>query len=132
MVNLTGKTMNRARGFTIIEILIALVIFSVVSVALVKNVSTSIRHAAIVEEKTIAWWLADNQMTKLRLSPRVEENFPSAGTDRELIEQDDVSWEIETRIEGTENEYVHRVVISVYKNTADDSKAELIGFIGRY
>ena len=50
------------RGFTLVEVMIALVVFSVVSVALVRNTTQSLRQAGMIQEKTIAWWLAENQM----------------------------------------------------------------------
>ena len=71
-----GKPMSRVRGFTLLEVMVALVIFALVSVALVKNATSSVRHAAIIQDRTIAWWLAENRMTNFRIQPRNEENFP--------------------------------------------------------
>ena len=37
--------MNRARGFTLLEVMVALAVFAIVSVALVGNASSSLRQA---------------------------------------------------------------------------------------
>ena len=124
--------MKCASGFTLIEVMVALVVFSVVSVALVKNTTTSLRQSGMIEDRTIAWWLADNEMTSLRMLPRSDENYPASGTSREIVEMGDTSWDVETTVEVTENDYVRRIVIRVYKENQIDAKARLIGFLGRY
>jgi hypothetical protein len=45
---------------------------------------------------------------------------------------DDTSWDVETTVEATENDYVRRIVISVYRENQEDAKARLVGFLGRY
>ncbi|MBO6555794.1 MAG: type II secretion system minor pseudopilin GspI [Pseudomonadales bacterium] len=124
--------MKANRGFTLVEVMVALVVFAVVSVALVRNTTQSLRQAGQIQEKTIAWWLAENRMSALRMLERSDNNFPSVGVSREVIETGDVSWEVETDIESTENDYVRRVVVSVYRESNDVSSVELVGFLGRY
>ena len=63
-------------GFTLIEIMIALFVFSVVSVALMKNISLALQQSSRVEARVESWWLAENHMTRLRMMPRSAENFP--------------------------------------------------------
>jgi general secretion pathway protein I len=126
------QKMNRQTGFTLVEVLVALVVFTVVSVALVRNASISIRQTGMIQDRTIAWWLAENEMTNLRILEKSDENFPGAGVSREILNVGDNEWEIETTIESTENDYVRRVVVNVYKEDKEDSSAELVGFLGRY
>ena len=132
MANSNGVMMIRSRGFTLIEVMVALSIFAEVSVALLRNTTMSVRQAGMIQDRTIAWWLAENEMTSLRLLPRNDDNYPSAGVNREYVEVGDTSWEIETTVEATENDFVRRIVINVYKASREDSNAELIGFLGRY
>jgi general secretion pathway protein I len=124
--------MKQGLGFTLVEVMVALVVFSVVSVALVKNTTTSLRLSGMVEDRTIAWWLAENEMSSLRILPRSDDNYPNSGTSREVVEMGDISWDVETTVEATENDYVRRIVISVYRESQEDSKARLVGFLGRY
>ena len=124
--------MKRRLGFTLIEVMVALVVFSVVSVALVKNTTTSLRQSGMIEDRTIAWWLAENEMASLRMLPRSDDSYPNSGKSRKVVEINDGSWDVETTVEATENDYVRRIVISVYRENQEDSKARLIGFLGRY
>lgn len=124
--------MSKSRGFTLIEVMVALAVFAVVSVALVGNASSSLRHAGMIQNRTIAWWLAENQMTELRIRPRTEEDFPSVGTSRDRIEMNQTEWELEVDIENTEMDDMRRVTISVYKGLADEPAARLTGFLGRH
>lgn len=126
------KRIRGSQGFTLIEVMVSLVIFSVVSVALVKNTSMSLRQTGKIEERTTAWWIAENEMTRLRLLPKTDENFPGSGVERSSVETSSADWEVEARIESTENEFVRRVVVEVYKNNQETPSASLIGFLGRY
>ncbi|MBT4161756.1 MAG: type II secretion system minor pseudopilin GspI [Gammaproteobacteria bacterium] len=122
----------RNRGFTLIEVMIALAVFAVVSVALVNNSTSSLRQAGMIQDRTIASWLAENEMTRLRVQPRDDENFPAAGIVRKSAEVANIEWELETHIESTENDYVRRITVRVYRDTANEPVSELIGFLGRY
>lgn len=126
------KRTSRFRGFTLVEVLVALVVFTVVSVALVRNATQSLKLAGAVRDKTVAMWLAENEMTELRLQPRSDAEFPGAGTDREVVETGELAWDVETRIDLTENDYMRRVTILVYPEDQDVPAATLTGFLGRY
>jgi len=122
----------RVRGFTLIEVMVALSVFAIVSVALVANSTSTIRQTGIIRERTVATWLAEDQITALRMRRRSEENFPVLGTNRVLLESAGVRWDIETEIESTENDYVRRVTVRVYRDSTQEVASELVGFLGRH
>ncbi|WXL24431.1 type II secretion system minor pseudopilin GspI [Ectopseudomonas mendocina] len=60
--------MRRARGFTLLEVLVALAIFALVAASVLKAGSGSLQTAARLEEKTLAMWVADNRLVEMQLS----------------------------------------------------------------
>ena len=127
-----GSMIMRNRGFTLIEVMVSLAVFAIVSVALVGNSTSTLRQASIIQDRTVATWLAEDQITTLRMRQRNDRNFPGPGKDRLFMESAGVSWDIETEIETTENDYVRRVVVRVYRDSAEEPVSELIGFLGRH
>ena len=51
------------RGFTLLEVLVALAIFATAAIATIRSVSQHINTLNFLEEKTFASMVADNQMT---------------------------------------------------------------------
>lgn len=122
------------RGFTLVEIMVALAIFAVVSSALIKNVSMAARQSGVLQERTIAYWVAENHLSRLRLRAHGEEpEFPSMGSDRLTVTMADRQWILRVDVEATENELVRRIEVNVLSDASDDqSLASLTGFVGRY
>ena len=111
IVMLTGR---KSSGFTLIEVMIALAIFAIVSTTLIKNATQTVSQSRIIQERSMAQWIAESEMQTLRLQPRTQENFPSQGTN--LISQvmGGREWQVEVDVRTTENELVRRVEITVF------------------
>ena len=58
----------RESGFTLIEILVALIVFSLCSVILISQSSSTLANRYVLIEKEMALWLAKNNLAELRLS----------------------------------------------------------------
>ena len=119
-------------GFTLIEVMISLFIFSIVSVAVIKNLSTAIRQSADLKDSLEARWVAEDYMTRMQMLPKTSENFPSAGFSRDSSQVGDQRWEVEVEVQETENQSVRRIILKVYKGLSKENSTELIGFLGRY
>lgn len=127
---LIGK---KTKGFTLIEIMIALAIFGIVSTTLIKSATQTVSQSRIIKERSLAQWIAENEMQTLRLQPRTAEAFPSQGTDRSSLTMGGREWQVEVDVRDTENEWVRRVEIAVYdEQDLDRSLGNLTGFLGRY
>ena len=57
----------RMRGFTLIEIMVALIIFAVLSVTLLVRLGDSIRSEQYLESKTLASLMAENVLADMRI-----------------------------------------------------------------
>ena len=59
------------RGFTLLELLVAMAILTIVAVTALNNNSTMISNTAYLKEKTLAHWVAMNKAAELRLAGRL-------------------------------------------------------------
>lgn len=124
---------DKPRGFTLLEVLIALAVFAIVGAALVKNAAQTVKQTAQLEERTVAIWLAENQLNEIRSAPRLEESFPSPGSDRVSTTMAGKDWQLLVDYEATENQNMLRVTVSVfYPDNLEDEIASLTGFVGRF
>jgi general secretion pathway protein I len=61
-------TQSSPRGFTLLEILVALAILSIVVLGFLRGNSTMIANADYLRQKTLAHWVAMNRAAELRLA----------------------------------------------------------------
>jgi general secretion pathway protein I len=64
---------STSKGFTLLEILIALAVLAIVMISLIKITSDNSRNLWHVENKTLAGIIASNHITQLRLSAELPE-----------------------------------------------------------
>jgi len=120
---------NRARrGFTLVEILVALAIASVSLAAAYRSVAQSTETAAAIRSRTLALWVAQNRLAELQLAPA-----SVAPGDREgaAVQGGTPFWWRET-VTTTPNPQFRRVDIRVGDPRRPGyALAELVGYIGR-
>lgn len=64
---------RRGGGFTLIEVLVALVVLATVLASTVQLVGVTIRSQAAVTETTLLHWAAKNRLLEVALAPAAEE-----------------------------------------------------------
>lgn len=70
---------SRARGFTLVEVLVALVLVALGAAAVMSSLTTGARATTRVEERTLAEWVALNVLAETRLADEVPAIGASAG-----------------------------------------------------
>lgn len=124
---------RRISGFTLIEVMIALAVFAIVAAALVKNAALTVRQTRTIEDKSIAYWVAENRLAQLRARPRTAANFPQPGTNTDTVKMAGRTWDVTIEVATTDNKDMNRVQVSVASDkTPDRQAASLTGFFGRY
>lgn len=102
------KADSSVRGFTLLEVMIALTIF--VSMALVMSDTASQSTATLLhlQDNTLASMVAENRMTELRLS-----GLPPQGERMDQVKMANRDWVLRIRVEKTEFPDTHRVTVDV-------------------
>lgn len=119
-------------GFTLLEVLIALIFFSLIGVVLQDVTASSMSNVLKARANSYATWIAENKLTELRLA----EGLPSPKQYKEDIEYGVDDWQVVTLVQNTENPDIHRVEVqvSLIDNALDEPRQirSLTGFVGRY
>lgn len=71
--------MRRTRGFTLVEVLVALAIVAIGMAAVLGTLTTSANTVSYLRDKTFAQWVALNQIANLRLSGQMTRTGNSEG-----------------------------------------------------
>ncbi len=106
----------RSRGFTLLEVLVALAILAVCMAAISRAASSGINHVEAMRERTLADWVAQNRMA---LHTAQSDWLPVATQNGEEMQAGQrFLWREE--VSGTPNPTMRRLVVSVYAAGAPD------------
>ena len=118
------------KGFTLIEVLVALLVFALIGTAAAQVGSQYITSYERVRDKTLALWIADNRMNEFRLS----DVFPEVSENTDELDYGQYRWQVLTEVLGTANPTIRRVEITVARFSDEYSDPinvfSLSGFIG--
>lgn len=110
--------MRHHKGFTLIEVLVALLVFGLIATAAAEVGSQYISSYERIRDKTLAGWLADNRINELRL----EENLPGISENSRDTDYGSFRWQVTTRVLGTEEPTMRRVevVVALYRGEGSE------------
>lgn len=122
-------TPRSERGFTLVEVLVALAVIAIGLAALMTAVSGTASASGYLREKAQAQWIALNRLVEVRI------NLQKFGTSTDTGELDFANhhWHYDTRYYDTSIPTMRRVVVRVWAGTADTKSnplAESVGFLG--
>lgn len=116
-----------ARGFTLIEVLVALVIVAITLGAGVKAAGALLNNAQRLTEVSEAQWCADNELTGMRLAKA----YPGIGESTFSCEQLGRSYVGTMRVSETPNPNFRRIE-TVVDNEAGEPMLTLSTILSRY
>lgn len=121
--------MNAERGFTLIEVMVALAIFAVMAGAVSLANTQNLMSARQIQEQTQARWVNDTVLGQLRLA-----GLPDPGTQTEEVSFNDQSWRVEVTVTAVEMEllgpYLRRVELRAFPPDSEASVDALIAVLG--
>jgi len=117
-----------SRGFTLIEVVVALAILGIGMLAVFKTIGDTVHNVDELRDRSFAEWIADNRITEVRISgemPSVEE---TAGE----VEFAGRQWHWLTKVSQTQVQGLRRIDVSVRRDDDPDNSSivTLSGFVG--
>lgn len=106
------------QGFTLIEIIIALVVISVALGAVIATTGNSVKHGAHIKEKTMALWVAQNTIAEASIT----KNWLTTGMKSSDAAMAGRKWFIKNNVIQTPDKNIRRMDVSIYTDEAAQNK----------
>lgn len=123
---MTSRHKN-SKGFTLIEVMVALLIITIGLGAIIDSAGNTTLHAAYLRQKTIAGWVAQNEIALYR----AKRTWESATTRKGKATMANVEWSWQMKISKTDDPSLRRLDIEVFLDGQEGIKATATGFIAR-
>ncbi len=119
--------MNEKRGFTLLEVLVALAILAVGLSAVIKTTTANAENTRYLRDKTLAHWVAMNVLTEVQ----VRGEWPAVGKKDDTAMMADREWFWVMKTSKTVDKELRRLDIQVfYQRKVEEPIAVLVGFVG--
>ncbi len=127
-----SSTINkrRVKGFTLLEVMVALAVIALALAAATSAVSGNIRNASGLQQRTYAHWVAMNKLTEMQLANQ----WPATKITKGSSLMAKKEWYWTTKVTKTPDGFdlIRKVDIAVRVDEDDESSLiTLTGFIGR-
>lgn len=104
------RTTRHSAGFTLLEVMVALVIIGTALGASLRAVSSLTQNSSDLRASMMATWSAENRLAEIRL----DHAWPALGQRRFDCPQSDLQLMCEEQVYTTPNPYFRRVEVSVF------------------
>lgn len=115
----------RRRGFTLVEVLVALVIVAAASAAVLGSLSNAANSAVYLRDRTFAQWIALNRLTEVRTATIK----PTVGKSEGEVEFAGEKWKWQQEV--IQREFAMRTVeVTVHRSLESQMLATVVGIVG--
>lgn len=108
-VPMTRKMKRRNNGFTLLEVLVALAVFAVAAIALMRVSESQLRLSASLEDKTFAHWVALNMVSEMQTN----QDWPNIGEQSGKVAMAGRDWKVIVKTAATPMNRVRRIEVDV-------------------
>lgn len=119
--------LTKHKGFTLIEVLIALTILSIALTAMIKSTSQNIKDTYYLQHKTIATWVATEMIhetqagiLKLPMTP------DTLDQEKNVLGE---NWLIKGSVRGTPNPKIQEIEVAVFQNSDEGPLIQLKSYL---
>ena len=117
--------MKISKGMTLLEVMVALAVFSIAAVSVTKSLGEQMANMPILESRTLAKWVASNQMVNARLAGK----FPDIGKIEGQEELAGREWHWRQEVVKTTDDNFRMIKISV---SDDDRFKRIVAQVSSY
>lgn len=100
---------HKQSGMTLLELMVALAVFAATAIVILDTIGATSRVVEGLEQKTLAHWVAGNQLSEVTLKSR----WPNIGITRAEVEMADRQWFLMTKVEVTARPDMRRITVEV-------------------
>jgi general secretion pathway protein I len=123
-----GRRLDHDRGFTLLEVLVALAVLTIALAAIIKATANQSINAGYLRDKTLAHWVAMNQIADQQLN----QTWPSPGKADGSEEMGLHLWYWQRIITSTPDDRVRRIQVNVFREENDESPiTQLVSFLAQ-
>ena len=115
-----------SRGFTLLEVMVALAIVALSLTAVTASMSQMIMAAHTMRDRTYASWIAQNRIAELRLAAAI----PDVGASNGEVQFANTEWTWRAVVTETGVEDLYKIDVSVSFAGSDDNIRTVTGFVG--
>jgi len=114
------STLSKQVGFTLIEVMVALLIVSLGIVSVIQVTSEHVSNISELEKRMLASWVASNHVAEIRYNAKVDRVKSGGKTERYKLGGHD--WRSRARVEETDVERVFLLTVEVTSGSSADKK----------
>ena len=103
------------KGFTLIEVMLAMAVFSIAGIAILGTADTNARNLGYLESKIIASWVASNQLVEASL----DKSWPPKNNKKGKVEMAGQEWLWQQKIIKTTDNDMRAIVMEVRLDEKD-------------
>ncbi|WP_394222269.1 type II secretion system minor pseudopilin GspI [Alteromonas gracilis] len=127
-MTLASRTQKSQRGFTLIEVMVAMSIFALAGIAILKSASEHLSSVGKIEAITFANWVASNRLNQLQLDP----TWPPKNNAKGSMEMADRTWYWKQTVTKTNDNDLRSVTIFVGEDeTHNNSVTSVVTFVAK-
>jgi len=105
------------KGFTLIEVMLAMAIFAIAGTAILGTADTNLRALSKLEKTTMANWVVSNQLVEATLS----QQWPPRNNKQGKVELAGIDWFWQQKVIKTTDKSMRALVMEVRLNQKDES-----------